>query len=37
LTKEQLEQLPQDCLFDMGIGYGTGMGIGRGPRRGYRY
>jgi len=37
LTKEQLERLPQDCLLDMGIGYGTGMGIGRGPRRGQRW
>jgi DNA-binding response OmpR family regulator len=37
LTKEQLERLPQDCLLDMGIGYGTGMGIGRGPRRSYRW
>jgi len=34
LTQEQLERLPQDCLLEMGIGYGTGMGIGRGPRRG---
>ena len=37
LTKEQLERLPQDCLLDMGIGYGTGVGIGRGPRRGQRW
>ena len=37
LTKEQLDRLPQDCLLDMGIGYGTGMGIGRSPRRGYRW
>jgi len=37
LTKEQLERLPQDCLLEMGIGYGTGMGIGRGPRRGPRW
>jgi DNA-binding response OmpR family regulator len=37
LTKEQLERLPQDCLFDMGIGYGTGVGIGRAPRRGPRW
>jgi len=36
LTKEQLDRLPQDCLLDMGIGYGTRMGIGRGPRRGPR-
>jgi Spy/CpxP family protein refolding chaperone len=33
LTREQLDRLPQDCLLEMGIGYGTGMGIGRGPRR----
>ncbi len=37
LTREQLDRLPQDCLLDMGIGYGTGMGIGRGPRRGQRW
>ena len=37
LTKEQLDRLPQDCLLEMGIGYGTGMGIGRGPRRGPRW
>jgi DNA-binding response OmpR family regulator len=37
LTKEQLERLPEDCLFDMGIGYGTGIGIGRGSRRGQRW
>ena len=35
LTREQLERLPQDCLLEMGIGYG--MGIGRGPRRGPRW
>jgi len=34
LTREQLEQLPQDCLLEMGTGYGAGVGIGRGPRRG---
>src|SRR4030043_913590 len=34
LTKEQLDRLPQDCLLDLGIGYGTRMGIGRGPRKG---
>jgi DNA-binding response OmpR family regulator len=33
LTKEQLDRLPQDCLLEMGIGYGTEMGIGRGIRR----
>jgi len=37
LTREQLDRLPQDCLLDMGIGYGTEMGIGRGPRRGPRW
>ena len=37
LTKEQLDRLPQDCLLEMGIGYGTGMGISRGPRRGARW
>jgi len=37
LTKEQLDRLPQDCLLDMGVGYGTGMGVGRGPRRGARW
>jgi len=37
LTKEQLERLPQDCLLEMGIGYGAGVGIGRGPRRGQRW
>ena len=37
LTKEQLDRLPQDCLLEMGIGYGTGMGIGRGSRRGPRW
>ena len=37
LTKEQLERLPQDCLLEMEIGYGTRMGIGRGPRRGPRW
>jgi DNA-binding response OmpR family regulator len=37
LTKEQLDRLPQDCFLEMGIGYGTGMGIGRGPRKGARW
>jgi hypothetical protein len=37
LTREQLERLPQDCLLDMGIGYGKGVGIGRAPRRGPRW
>lgn len=35
-TKEQLEQLPQDCLLGMGTGFGMGIGIGRGPRKGPR-
>ena len=37
LTQEQLERLPQDCLLEIGTGYGSVMGIGRGPRRGSRY
>jgi YesN/AraC family two-component response regulator len=37
LTKEQLDRLPQDCLLEMGIGYGAGVGIGRAPRRGPRW
>jgi len=37
LTTEQLDRLPQDCLLEMGIGYGAGTGIGRGPRRGQRW
>jgi len=37
LTREQLDRLPQDCLLEMGTGYGTGMEIGRGPRRGPRW
>ena len=37
LTREQLDRLPQDCLLEMGIGYGAGVGIGRGPRRGQRW
>jgi Spy/CpxP family protein refolding chaperone len=32
LTKEQLEQLPEDCT--LGIGTGFGMGTGREPRKG---
>lgn len=37
LTQEQLERLPQDCLLEMGFGYGMRIGIGRGPRRGTRW
>ena len=36
-TKEQLEQLPQDCSLGMGTGYGMETSIGRGPRRGSRW
>jgi Spy/CpxP family protein refolding chaperone len=36
LTKEQLEQLPEDCSLGMGTGYEMLIGIGRGPRRGLR-
>jgi len=36
LTKEQLEQLPQDCSLELEAGFGMGTGIGRGPRRGLR-
>jgi hypothetical protein len=32
-TKEQLEQLPQDC--SLGIEVGFGMGTGREPRKGF--
>jgi DNA-binding response OmpR family regulator len=35
-TKEQLEQLPSDCLMGMEVGFEMGIGIGRGPRRGLR-
>jgi CheY-like chemotaxis protein len=35
-TKEQLEQLPQDCLLGMSTGHEILMGIGRGPRKGLR-
>ena len=35
-TKEQLEQLPEDCTFGMGTGFGTGVGIGKGARKGVR-
>ena len=34
LTKEQLEQLPQDCSMGMELGSGIGVGIGREPRSG---
>jgi YesN/AraC family two-component response regulator len=33
-TKEQLEQLPQDCSLGMEVGFGMGTGISRGPRKG---
>jgi CheY-like chemotaxis protein len=36
LTKEQLEQFPQDCSLDMSPEYEIRIGIGRGPRRGPR-
>ena len=36
LTKEQLEQLPQDCSMGMGLGSDIGVGIGRGSRRRFR-
>jgi DNA-binding response OmpR family regulator len=36
LTKEQLEQLPQDCSLGMSPEYDMLIGIGRGPRRGPR-
>ena len=36
LTKEQLEQLPQDCSLEMSLEYEILIGIGRGPRRGLR-
>ena len=36
LTKEQLEQLPQDCSLGMSPEYEIRIGIGRGPRRGPR-
>ena len=32
-TKEQLEQLPHDCLVGMSTGYEMLIGAGRGPRR----
>ena len=36
LTKEQMEQLPQDCTLGMSPEYGILIGVGRGPRRGRR-
>ena len=36
LTKEQLEQLPQDCSLGMSPEYDILIGVGRGPRRGPR-
>jgi Spy/CpxP family protein refolding chaperone len=36
LTKEQLEQLPQDCSLGMSPEYDILIGIGRGSRRGPR-
>ncbi len=36
-TKEQLEQLPEDCTLGMETGFGTDVGIGRGARKGMRY
>jgi Spy/CpxP family protein refolding chaperone len=32
-TKEQWEQLPQDCSLGMEVGFGMGTGISRGPRK----
>ena len=37
LTKEQLEQLSQDCSMGMGLGSDIGVGIGRGLRKRFRY
>jgi hypothetical protein len=36
LTKEQLEQLPEDCLPGIEPGFGMGISEGRRPRRGLR-
>jgi Spy/CpxP family protein refolding chaperone len=36
LTKEQLEQLPQDCSLGISPEYDVLTGIGRAPRRGLR-
>ena len=35
-TREQLEQLPQDCSLGMEAGFRTDIGIGRGARKGMR-
>jgi len=32
-TKEQLEQLPEDCTLGMETGFGADIGIGRGARK----
>jgi Spy/CpxP family protein refolding chaperone len=37
LTKEQLQQIPQDCSLGMGTGFGIGTDIGRGPRKGLQW
>jgi len=37
LTKEQSEQLPQDCSLGMGTGYEMQIGSGRGPRKGLQW
>jgi hypothetical protein len=36
LTKEQLEQLPDDCSLGMSLEYEMRTGAGKGPRRGPR-
>ena len=38
-TKEQLEQLPEDCFLRMETGFGMGMGIGtgKGPTKRFRW
>jgi CheY-like chemotaxis protein len=36
LTKEQLEQLPQDCSLEISPEYEIRTGVGKGPRRGPR-
>jgi hypothetical protein len=35
-TKEQLEQLPQDCSLGMEAEFGMGISVGRGARKGLR-
>jgi hypothetical protein len=37
LTKEQLQQLPQDFPFGTETGFGMGTDIGRGPRKGLQW